>query len=173
MRALVAAFAVSISFLVAVACGNSDATPQPTAPTAGYGTFPPGYPPTAPGQPQPPPGYPPASSPPGYPTVAPQYPAPAPAPYPQPSPAPATNYTAAPVATYAPPTPAAPSPPVPAATATMSTPGLLALPCQTDAICGLHHCNTQYSKCAFPCQTAVDCVSNNCVMGVCLPGGGS
>jgi hypothetical protein len=53
----------------------------------------------------------------------------------------------------------------------MATPGMLALPCSSDAACGLHHCNTQYSKCAFPCQTAADCVgSNQCVMGVCVPG---
>jgi len=58
-------------------------------------------------------------------------------------------------------------------TGTMSTPGLLALPCQSDATCGLHHCNTTAGKCAFPCQTAADCIApNNCVMGVCLPGGG-
>jgi hypothetical protein len=56
----------------------------------------------------------------------------------------------------------------------MATPGLLALPCQSDATCGLHHCNTQYGKCAFPCQTASDCVSaSQCVMGVCVPGGGT
>jgi hypothetical protein len=56
----------------------------------------------------------------------------------------------------------------------MSTPGPLALPCSSDATCGLHHCNTQFSKCAFPCQTAADCIApNQCMMGVCLPGGGS
>jgi hypothetical protein len=170
MRVLMGAFVVSIPLVLVVACGNSDTTPQPTAPTAAYGTNPPGYPPPAQGQP--PPGYPAANYPPGYATAAPQYPAPSPAPYPAPSPAPVPTYTAAPVATYAPPTPVAPSTPVPAATATMATPGLLALPCQSDAACGLHHCNTQYGKCAFPCQAAVDCVSNNCVMGVCFPGNG-
>jgi hypothetical protein len=169
--------------LVVVACGNSDATPQPTAPAAAYGAAPPGYPP-----PQGAPTY----YPPGY-VAAPQYPAPTAAPYAQPAPAPVAPYPAAPVATYAPPAPApapvpaappapagppAPAPagppaPAPTPTATMATPGLLALPCQSDAICGLHHCNTQYGKCAFPCQTGVDCVSNNCVMGVCMPGGGS
>jgi hypothetical protein len=52
----------------------------------------------------------------------------------------------------------------------MATPGPLALPCQNDMVCGLHHCNTQYGKCAFPCQTAADCVApNSCTMGVCLP----
>jgi hypothetical protein len=57
----------------------------------------------------------------------------------------------------------------------MAVPGLLALPCQSDVTCGFHHCNTQYGKCAFPCQTAVDCIAPNaCNMGVCLPmpGGG-
>jgi hypothetical protein len=52
----------------------------------------------------------------------------------------------------------------------MATPGPLALPCQSDAICGTHHCNTQYGKCAFPCQTAADCIApNQCTMGVCAP----
>src|ERR1700720_2551468 len=76
--------------------------------------------------------------------------------------------------------PAAPAPPAPGpgpapapAGASLSTPGPLALPCQSDAACGLHHCNTQYGKCVFPCQTPTDCVSNNCMMGVCLPGSGS
>ena len=32
----------------------------------------------------------------------------------------------------------------------LATPGPLALPCSSDAQCGLAHCNTQYSKCAFP-----------------------
>jgi hypothetical protein len=169
MRALASALALAtiammLPFLVA--CGNSDATPQPAAPTAAYGAPPPGYPP-APGAP--------TSYPPGY-VPAPQYPAPTAAPYPQPSPAPVATYPApAPAPTYAPPAPA-PSPapaPAPATTGSMATPGLLALPCQSDAICGLHHCNTQYGKCAFPCQTGADCVTNNCVMGVCLPGGGS
>jgi hypothetical protein len=53
----------------------------------------------------------------------------------------------------------------------MATPGLLALPCQSDAICGLHRCNTQAGKCAFPCQNAaVDCATGSqCLMGVCAP----
>jgi hypothetical protein len=93
----------------------------------------------------PPPGYPP----PGYATAQ---PTPYPAPYPSPAPAPA---------------------PAPTGSAQLATPGLLALPCQSDSACGLHHCNTQYGKCAFPCQTAADCLTGNCIMGVCLPGGGS
>jgi hypothetical protein len=60
--------------------------------------------------------------------------------------------------------------PVPTATATMATPGPLALPCQNDGACGLHRCNTQYQKCAFPCQGPVDCAAGNqCMMGVCAP----
>jgi hypothetical protein len=134
--------------LVLVACGSSNSSTQPAAPTATapYGGYPPGYPPPgypAPGYAQPgapPPGY--ATAPPGYPPPN-GYPAPAPAPG-----------------------------PAPTGSAQMATPGLLALPCSSDSACGLHHCNTQYSKCAFPCQSAVDCLTGNCVMGVCLPGGG-
>ena len=55
-------------------------------------------------------------------------------------------------------------------TGTMATPGPLALPCQNDGACGLHRCNTQFQKCAFPCQSAVDCgAGSNCMMGVCAP----
>ena len=57
----------------------------------------------------------------------------------------------------------------------MATPGPLALPCQNDQACGLAHCNTQYGKCAFPCQSAADCIqgaSCNSMTGFCLPGGG-
>jgi hypothetical protein len=135
--------------LILVACGSNNASTQPTAPTATnpYGGYPPGYP-QQPGYP--PPGYPQPGAPPGYATAPTAYPQPYPAPAPGPAPAPA-----------------------PTSSAPMATPGLLALPCQSDAACGLHHCNTQYGKCAFPCQTGADCLTNNCVMGVCLPGGGS
>jgi hypothetical protein len=55
----------------------------------------------------------------------------------------------------------------------MATPGPLALPCQSDLVCGLHHCNMQYGKCAFPCQTSADCVApntcNTALAGVCTP----
>ena len=60
----------------------------------------------------------------------------------------------------------------PTATATtpMATPGPLALPCQSDGACGLHRCNVQAQKCAFPCQTPVDCAGGNqCMMGACVP----
>ena len=61
-------------------------------------------------------------------------------------------------------------PTAPAATATMATPGPLALPCQNDGACGLHRCNTQFQKCAFPCQSEADCAQGNqCMMGVCAP----
>ena len=60
--------------------------------------------------------------------------------------------------------------PTAAPTATMATPGPLALPCQNDGACGLHRCNTQFQKCAFPCQSEADCAQGNqCMMGVCAP----
>jgi hypothetical protein len=88
---------------------------------------------------------------------------------------------------YAQPTqPGYPTQPVPTATpapttpgaatgGTMATPGPLALPCQNDSACGLAHCNTQFSKCAFPCQGPADCIQGaacNPMTGLCLPGGG-
>ncbi|MGH7440765.1 MAG: hypothetical protein ACREOE_06505 [Gemmatimonadales bacterium] len=52
----------------------------------------------------------------------------------------------------------------------MAVPGPVAFSCQNDVPCGTHHCNTQYGKCAFPCQSAVDCISpNTCMMGLCVP----
>lgn len=58
----------------------------------------------------------------------------------------------------------------PTAAAAMATPGPLALPCQNDSACGLHKCNTQFQKCAFPCQTVADCgAGNQCMMGICAP----
>lgn len=70
---------------------------------------------------------------------------------------------------------AAPATGAPAAGGTMATPGPLALPCSSDSNCGLAHCNTQFQKCAFPCQnSAVDCIqgaSCNTATGFCLPGG--
>lgn len=155
----VLAFSLVSVLGLAVACGGENAnTPASTAASASAppGGYPPGYPGAPPpqypqGYPQQAPGY---AAQPGYPApqqAAPGYPAPAPQPAPAPGMAPA-----APTATGAP----------------MSTPGLLALPCQNDSTCGLHHCNTQFGKCAFPCQTPTDCVSGGqCVMGVCLPGG--
>src|SRR5258708_7774816 len=66
--------------------------------------------------------------------------------------------------------------PLPAATAAppaagqMAVPGPVAFQCTNDVPCGMHHCNTQYGKCAFPCQSAVDCIApNQCMMGLCVP----
>jgi hypothetical protein len=43
----------------------------------------------------------------------------------------------------------------------MATPGPLALPCQNDSGCGTHRCNTQFGKCAYPCQTDTDCIQGS------------
>jgi hypothetical protein len=54
----------------------------------------------------------------------------------------------------------------------MSVPGPAATPCNADGpICGTHHCNVQYQKCAFPCTNAeFDCLQGNqCAMGFCVP----
>ncbi|HEY8038687.1 MAG TPA: hypothetical protein VIF15_02800 [Polyangiaceae bacterium] len=94
--------------------------------------------------------YPPGQYPPG------QYPQ---GQYPQPT---ATQY--APQPTVAPPAP------TPTTAGTMAVPGPIAFQCQNDVPCGTHHCNTQYGKCAFPCQSAVDCITpNQCIAGLCVP----
>lgn len=70
------------------------------------------------------------------------------------------------------PMPGAPAAPTAAAPAggQMAVPGPVAFQCTNDVPCGTHHCNTQYGKCAFPCQSAVDCISpNTCMMGLCVP----
>ncbi len=60
-------------------------------------------------------------------------------------------------------------------TAQLAVPGPMALPCTSDAQCVTHKCNTQYSKCAFPCETDNDCNTGSyCFKGVptgatCLP----
>jgi hypothetical protein len=90
-------------------------------------------------------------------------------PYPQPA---VTAATPAPVAPVPDGTPAAPV--APAAGGTMATPNAFALPCQNDQSCGFARCNVQFQKCAFPCQSAVDCAAGancNTVTGLCLPGG--
>jgi hypothetical protein len=43
----------------------------------------------------------------------------------------------------------------------MAAPGPLALPCQNDSGCGTHRCNTQFGKCAYPCQTDTDCIQGS------------
>jgi hypothetical protein len=93
-------------------------------------------------------------------------------------------------APYAPPAPTAAQPlPQPAVTAAtpapvgtvpgaapagvMATPGPFALPCTSDASCGLARCNVQFQKCAFPCAGPVDCAAGaacNPLTGLCLPG---
>jgi hypothetical protein len=135
-------------------CGKKqdDAQPPGTAATA----YPPqGYPPQA---------YPPQAYPPPQATYGQQpYPAPAPA-------APYGTYPAAPQGMPAPapaPVPAAPAAPV--ASGQMAVPGPIAFVCQNDVPCGTHHCNVQYGKCAFPCQSAADCISpNQCNLGLCV-----
>ena len=117
------------------------------------------------------PGYPPGSAPPppGYP--APQTQQQPPPGYP---PAPAATYSQypqqAPPAPTAPPQTAPPPVPPPAASGQMAVPGPIATPCQNDVPCLTHRCNVQYGKCAFPCQSAVDCIApNQCIAGVCMP----
>lgn len=105
---------------------------------------------------QPPPQAPPAYQP--YPTQpAPAQPAPA-----QPVPAQPTAVQPAPAA---PATPAAPAP-----AGGMSQPSPMALACSSDAACLTHRCNTQFGKCAWPCQSDNDCVTgNHCMAGACVP----
>lgn len=90
-------------------------------------------------------------------------------PYPtQPAPA-----QPAPVATQpvpAQPTAAQPAPAAPAAAGGMSQPSPMALACSADAACLTHRCNTQFGKCAWPCQSDNDCVTgNHCMAGACVP----
>ncbi|MGD0678981.1 MAG: hypothetical protein ABSC94_26550 [Polyangiaceae bacterium] len=92
-------------------------------------------------------------------------------PYP---PAPTATYTQAPppgpVQTQPAPASAAPAPPAPASSGQLAVPGPVAFQCQNDVPCGTHHCNVQYGKCAFPCQSNIDCISpNSCLMGLCVP----
>ena len=63
----------------------------------------------------------------------------------------------------------------PAATTAASP---LALPCQNDLICGVHKCNLQTQRCAFPCAANTDCAAGFACMGaggptaLCVPGAG-
>jgi hypothetical protein len=149
MRTLSLCAAVASLFLVVTACGSKNQQQPGTAPTAtGYPGYP-GYPPQGgaypPGQ-MPPGQYPPQA---GYPAQPgqPGYPPPGPGPAPMPGPQPG-----------------------PVGSAQMATPGPLAFTCQNDVPCGTHHCNLQYGKCAFPCQTANDCIPpNQCLAGLCVP----
>lgn len=96
-------------------------------------------------------------------------PAAAPQPYVAPAP---TVAQPQPVVTAATPQPVATTPAAAPAGA-MATPGPLALPCTSDASCGLARCNVQFQKCAYPCASAVDCAAGaacNTLTGLCLPG---
>src|SRR6478609_1651260 len=101
------------------------------------------------------------------PAAAPQpYVAPAPT-LAQPQPA-VTAATPAPVATAPAAVPGAAAP-----AGAMATPNAFALPCTSDASCGLGRCNVQFQKCAFPCAGPVDCAAGatcNPLTGLCLPG---
>ncbi|HXX66039.1 MAG TPA: hypothetical protein VEK07_02595 [Polyangiaceae bacterium] len=153
MRMLLATMVATSLIVIAVACRRQDDTQQPASAPAGtapYGQYPGGYAP-------PPQG------------AYGQYPA---APYPT------ATYGAGQGAPLAPPPPAqaapppavAAPPPAPAGSGQMAVPGPVAFQCQNDLPCGTHHCNVQYGKCAFPCQTNVDCITpNTCVMGLCVP----
>lgn len=151
--ATLSALATLSLVLVSASCRKQDdgtgAATQPTA-TGAYPGYPQQYPP---GQPPPPPGY----GQPGYP----QQPPPGYAQQPPPPPM-------QPMPTAQ---PTAPAPgPAPTGGGAMATPGPMAFTCQNDVPCGTHHCNTQYGKCAFPCQSAADCISpNQCMMGLCVP----
>lgn len=144
---------VSLSVMglfVSSSCKKQDDAAQPTTAPSAYpqgqypqGQYPPGqYPP----QQQYPQGQ--------YPQQQPYPQQPPPGQYPQqPAPGPAASPT-----------------PAPAAGGQMAVPGPVAFTCQNDVPCGTHHCNTQYGKCAFPCQSAADCITpNTCMMGLCVP----
>jgi hypothetical protein len=158
-----ASLSVVGAFALQASCKKQDDTTQAaTAPSA----YPPGqYPQQGypPGQYPPQGQYPQGQYPPqGYPQQ--QYP------QQQPQPGPGYGqYPQQPMPGGAAPAPA-PAPAAPAASGGMAVPGPIALQCSNDVPCGTHHCNTQYGRCAFPCQSAVDCITpNTCMMGLCVP----
>jgi len=60
--------------------------------------------------------------------------------------------------------------PAPTATGTMSTPSPQAFPCQADATCLSHRCNTAVGRCAWPCQSNADCNTGfQCMAPACVP----
>ena len=64
----------------------------------------------------------------------------------------------------------APAPTGAASAGALSQPSPMALACQSDAQCLTHRCNTQFGKCAWPCQTDNDCnPGNHCMAGACVP----
>src|SRR5579863_3729852 len=153
MKAPLPCSALVVLFVVFGACAKKQDDTQPPA-TAATGYPQQGYP-----QGYPPPGYPaPGQQP--YPQ---QYPPSAAAPYGQP-PAQAAPYGQPPMAA-----PAQPAPAPAGSTGAMAVPGPIAFQCQNDVPCGTHHCNLQYGKCAFPCQSAADCITpNQCMAGLCV-----
>jgi hypothetical protein len=144
MRTLLNCTAVVSLFVVFGACAKKqDDTPPPSTAGAATAGYPAGYPQQ---------GYPPAQGQPQYPAG--QYPA-------------ATATTQYP---SAPPPVATAAPTAPQAAGQMAVPGPIAFQCQNDVPCGTHHCNVQYGKCAFPCQSAADCITpNQCMAGLCVP----
>jgi hypothetical protein len=155
MRTLLIGTAVAPLLIHLAACARKQDDAAPPGVATASTAYPTAYPPQGYAQPQPVYAQPQAQP---YPA---QYPA-ATATYAQPMPAPP------PPAPTAAPMPAPPA--APAATSGMAVPGPLAFQCQNDVPCGTHHCNVQYSKCAFPCQSAADCISpNQCLAGLCVP----
>ena len=155
MKRLFPVFAITVC-VVAVACRKEEQAPTATSPTANPYPQQPGQYPQQPGQyPQQPGQYPqqPGAQQPGQ---YPQQPG-AQQPYPAPT-GPAQGYP-----------PGTAQPPAQPPAAPMSSGGFV--PCTTDMMCGLAHCNMQTQKCIFPCQNAaVDCVQGaQCMMGACLP----
>ncbi|MDP9148417.1 MAG: hypothetical protein M3O36_00530 [Myxococcota bacterium] len=145
MRTLLTCTAVASLFVVFGACKKQDETPAaaPPAPSAAYPQQ--GYP----GVPQQ-----------GAYGQYPSQPAPT-AVYPAPAPTPTYGQYPAPQPT---------AQPAPASSGQMAVPGPVAFQCQNDVPCGTHHCNLQYGKCAFPCQSAIDCLApNQCMGGFCVP----
>jgi hypothetical protein len=51
----------------------------------------------------------------------------------------------------------------------LATPGPAALPCTNDTMCVTHKCNTQYGKCAFPCESDNDCIQGSYCAKVLVP----
>jgi hypothetical protein len=138
--------ATALLFAAFAACGpKQDSTQSPNAASTATGPY--AYPPQQGAYPQQQQG--------AYPQTAPTYAQPYPQqPQSQPMPPPAPGPTAAPTTTAG----------------QMAVPGPVAFQCTNDVPCGTHHCNTQYGKCAFPCQSNADCITPNaCVMGLCVP----
>jgi hypothetical protein len=165
-------FTVSIiaSVVIVSGCKKADDTAPPTQaaygqPQQGYGQPPqPGY-----GQPQPGYGQPPQQ---GYGQPPPQgYGQPPPQGYGQPQ----QGYGQPPQQTYGQPQQPVPQQgypqtAAPAPTATMSTPSPQAFPCQADATCLSHRCNTAVGRCAWPCQSNADCNPGfQCMAPACIP----